>query len=161
MKTATAIALAALTGASALLAQETFPTEYISGLADVREKHKGQLVVTDDTIFFRTSDVTTSFAIPMRSVDSVFAAYGEERTAGAAAVGYLVWGVSGALLARNAAEFLCIRVETGAPTASLSLDSTRTVIVKTKTHMAVVIGNAIWSRMHPPPPGRQPSDGGR
>ncbi len=159
MGIATALGLAALTAASPLVAQETFPVEYLYGLADIRVKHKGQLVVTDDTVFFRAKDAAPGFAIPIRSIDSVFTAYGDERTAGAAALGYLAGGISGALLARNPSEFLCIRIDPEDSTAARALDSTRIVIVKTKNNAAIDIGNAIWSRMkHPPPPPRQPSD---
>jgi hypothetical protein len=163
MRIATVLALAGLTVPGALVGQDTFRVEYRSGFADERGRPKGDLVVTDDTIFFRAKDTASSFAIPVRSVDSVFAVLGEERTTTAAILSGLAGGIAfGARSAfgyarrgRSPAEFLCIRVSVVDSTSGLSLDSTRVVIVKTKNYEAIVVGNAIWSRMmHHPSPAR-------
>lgn len=167
MRIAIAFAFAVLTTGTALAAQDSFLVEYRSGVAEVRAKQKGMLVVTADTIFFRGNDAATGFAIPIRTIDSVFAVYGDERTTGATILsglaGGIALGIGGAFgygrRGRSQVEFLCVRVGAEQSPEGLSLDSTRIVLVKTKNRQAVEIGNAIWSRMnHPATSPRQPTD---
>jgi hypothetical protein len=153
MRISIVLALASLVLPTALVGQDTFRVEFRSGLADDRGRLKGQLVVTEDTIFFRARGATTSFAIPVRSIDSVFAVLGEERTTGAAILSGLAGGIAfgdaigWARQGRSAVEFLCIRVSAADSTSGLLLDSTRVLILKTKNYEAIVAGNEIWSRM--------------